>query len=264
MNARALTGENRLLTAALDYAEAGLAVFPCGADKNPLTAHGYLDATTDSAVISAWWRRFPSAAIGIAIPAGLVVVDVDGPQGWAALKAEGLTLPATLTAITGRGEWHRHLWYRLPDGVTVGCQRGVLRCVDTRGVGGYVIGAPSRSTFGDYVLLDGFAMSKIAPAPEWLIERCAPTRPAGQARPTSEWVTLLRGPVPEGHRHETLLRVAGLLLRRHDPPIALELVRAWADSRLVPPLPEPEVARIFLSANRAEARRRARIAEGQV
>ena len=241
--------------AALVYAEAGLAVFPCGDDKAPLTEHGYLDATTDSAVISAWWRLLPWALIGVAIPAGLVVVDVDGPQGWAALEAEGLTLPATLTAITGRGEWHRHLWYRLPDGATVGCHRGVLPCIDTRAVGGYVIAPPSRSTLGPYTWQDGFSLEKIAPAPDWLLERCAPARLPGQARPASEWVSLLRGPVPEGHRHETLLRVAGLLLRRHDATVAVELARAWHDSRCVPPLPEPEAERILRDAVRLEARR---------
>jgi putative DNA primase/helicase len=237
------------------YAAAGLAVFPCDRDKTPLTEHGFHDATTDAALISAWWRRFPAALIGVAIPAGHVVVDVDGPQGWAALEAEGLTLPATLTAITGRGEWHRHLWYRLPDGVTVGCVRGLLAGVDTRALGGYVIMPPSRSTFGPYTWQGGFDLDRIAPAPDWLLERCAPARPPGQARPVGEWVTLLRGPVPEGHRHETLLRVAGLLLRRHDATVAVELARAWHDARCVPPLPEGEAERILRDAVRLEARR---------
>ncbi len=179
-------------------------------------------------MISAWWRRFPSALIGVAIPGGYVVVDVDGPQGWAALEAEGYTLPTTLTAITGRGEWHRHLWYRLPDGVTVGCVKGLLPCVDTRALGGYVIVPPSRSVFGPYTWADGFDMEKIADAPEWLLERCTPVRKPGEARPASEWVAMLREPATEGHRHETLLRVAGLLLRRHDATVAVELARAWA------------------------------------
>ena len=244
--------------AALVYAAAGLPPFPCDADKSPLTARGFLDATLDANMISAWWRRFPSALIGVAIPAGVVVVDVDGPQGWAALDAEGLTLPATLTATTGRGKWHRHLWYRLPDSVTVGCIRGLLPCVDTRALGGYVIVPPSRSAFGPYTWADDFDMATIAPAPEWLLARCAPTRPPGQARPASEWVMLLRGPIPEGHRHETLLRVAGLLVRRHDATVAVELAAAWAEARLVPRLPEAEVARILGDVLSLEERRPAR------
>ena len=55
-------------------------------------------------------------------------------------------------------------------------------------------------------------MAKIADAPEWLLARCTPVRKPGEARPASEWVAMLREPALEGHRHETLLRVAGLLL----------------------------------------------------
>ena len=237
-------------------------MFPCNRDKEPLTEHGFLDATTDPDVIAAWWRRFPSALIGVAIPGGYVVVDVDGPQGWAALEGEGLTLPPTLTAITGRGEWHRHLWYRLPDGVTVGCVKGLLTCVDTRALGGYVIVPPSRSVYGPYTWAGGFDMAKIADAPAWVIERCTPVRKPGEARPASEWVAMLREPATEGHRHDTLLRVAGLLLRRHDATIAVELARAWAEARLVPPLPEPEVSRMLLGALRLEERRLARQSRG--
>ena len=41
---------------ALAYAAAGLAVFPVGAEKRPLTEHGVKDATTDEAQIRGWWR----------------------------------------------------------------------------------------------------------------------------------------------------------------------------------------------------------------
>ncbi|MFI5143528.1 MAG: bifunctional DNA primase/polymerase [Thermoanaerobaculales bacterium] len=252
-----------LVNATLAYAAAGWPVFPCNRDKQPLTEHGHLDATTNAEMIRAWWQQLPEALIGVAIPGGAVVVDVDGPAGWAALEAEGLTLPATLTAITGRGQWHRHLWYRLPTGVAIGCKRALLQCVDVRGQGGYVIVPPSRSVFGLYSWLDGFGLAKIAPAPAWVIERCQPARPPGQARPADEWVALLHGPVPEGHRHETLLRVAGLLLRRHDAPIGVELARAWAEARLVPPLPEPEAARIIGDALTLEQRRLTRQSGGR-
>jgi Bifunctional DNA primase/polymerase, N-terminal len=248
--------------AALILAQAGLPVFPCNHEKKPLTEHGFLDATTNAAVIRAWGRLFPHALVAVAIPGGFVVVDIDGPEGWAALEAEGVTLPATLTAITGRGEWHRHLWYALPEGVTIGCIRGLLPNVDTRARGGYVIVPPSRSVFGTYAWVDGFDLARVAPAPAWLLERCAPARPAGTARPADEWVLMLRGPVPEGHRHETLLRVAGLLLRRHDATVAVELARAWAEARLKPTLPEGEVARMLMGALRLEQQRLARAARG--
>ncbi len=251
-----------LLAAALAYAAASLPVFPCNRNKEPLTEHGFLDATTDPDIIQTWWKRLPGALIGIAIPAGYVVVDVDGPDGWASLKGDGLSLDDTLTAVTGRGEWHRHLWYSLPEGVTVAPKVGLLHGVDIRGQGSYVIAPPSRSVFGPYTWVGGFDLAHVAPAPEWVLERCAPSRPPGQARPAEEWTLMLRGPVPEGHRHETLLRVTGLLLRRHDATIAVELARAWAEARLVPPLPEPEAARILRDALHLEQRRLARQSGG--
>jgi len=141
---------NATLEAALGYARLGLAVLPCKpGGKEPLTPNGVKDATTDEATIRGWWERWANANVAIAVPAGVVVVDVDGPEGWAALKAEGLTLPTTLTAITGRGEWHRHLWYWLPEGVTVRNAVGILHHVDVRTVRGYVVAPPS-VTVGPY------------------------------------------------------------------------------------------------------------------
>ena len=121
---------------------------------------------------------------------------------------------------------------------------------------------PSRSVHGPYTWADGFDMAKIADAPDWLLERCRPVRKPGEARPASEWVAMLREPALEGHRHETLLRVAGLLLRRHDATVAVELARAWNEARCVPPLPEPEESRILLDAIRLEKRRLARQSRG--
>ena len=41
---------------ALRYAMAGVLVFPCRADKKPLTRHGFKDASSDPEVIEAWRR----------------------------------------------------------------------------------------------------------------------------------------------------------------------------------------------------------------
>jgi hypothetical protein len=55
-----------LLKAALAYARRGVPVFPCepGA-KRPLTRNGHWDATTDPRVIERWWKRWPSANVGV-------------------------------------------------------------------------------------------------------------------------------------------------------------------------------------------------------
>ena len=69
-----------LLKAALAYAKRGVPVFPCepGA-KKPLTCNGHWDATTDPRAIERWWKRWPTANVGVPTgkKSGLVVLDVD-------------------------------------------------------------------------------------------------------------------------------------------------------------------------------------------
>src|SRR5271166_6339744 len=67
---------------ALAYAgAAGMPIFPVGADKRPLTEHGVKDASTVEAVIRGWWGRWRHADIGWAVPAEIVVVDLDCKRG---------------------------------------------------------------------------------------------------------------------------------------------------------------------------------------
>ena len=74
---------NGLLRAALAYAVLGWAVFPCKPrGKEPLTRHGFKDATTDGVVIESWWRRWPDANIGVATGHGtFCALDVDPRHG---------------------------------------------------------------------------------------------------------------------------------------------------------------------------------------
>ena len=66
---------------ALAYAKAGMPVFPVGASKKPLTYHGVKDATTDEVQIRAWWTSWPRADPAWAVPANVVVVDLDRKRG---------------------------------------------------------------------------------------------------------------------------------------------------------------------------------------
>lgn len=105
-----MSGHNELLEAALAYTQKGWPVFPCKArEKAPLTPHGFKDATTDQATIRHWWMEHPAANIGVATgrASGVVVIDVDGPEGEESLKALP-PLPETFTVRTARG---RHLYF---------------------------------------------------------------------------------------------------------------------------------------------------------
>jgi hypothetical protein len=150
---------------ALAYAQRGWAVFPlhtildgrctCGRDcgknagKHPRVKGGYKAASTDPDQIKAWWSKWPTANIGIATGAasGIVVFDIDGPQGLATLKAlvgrHGV-LPRTAVVKTARG-WH--LYFALPAGCEpIPCSAG--DGLDVRADGGYVVAAASRHASG--------------------------------------------------------------------------------------------------------------------
>ena len=72
-----------LLEAALKYEQRGWAVFPLRPrGKEPLTRHGFKNASTSEAQICQWWSEWPDANIGLATrKSGLVVVDVDTKEG---------------------------------------------------------------------------------------------------------------------------------------------------------------------------------------
>lgn len=145
------------------YARASLAVFPlhsindgrctcgkadCGSPgKHPLTKRGLLEATSDPTQVHAWFQRWPWANIGIRTgqaSGGLVVLDVDGPEGMAELRALvarfGL-LPRSPTARTGRGI---HVFFRC-DSPVKSSARGKLH---VRGEGGYIVASGSLHASG--------------------------------------------------------------------------------------------------------------------
>jgi hypothetical protein len=87
---------------ALAYARVEMAVFPVGANGAPLISKaegglGFKDATTDPDQIKRWWKRWPHAEIGWAVPGGVVVVDLDvkkgkhGLEDFSGVRASSLT-----------------------------------------------------------------------------------------------------------------------------------------------------------------------------
>ncbi len=67
------------------WASMGVPVFPVRANKTPLTAHGYKDATTDPKTIKKWFDNRSRLQIGIPTNPPIVVVDLDGEsaeQAW--------------------------------------------------------------------------------------------------------------------------------------------------------------------------------------
>jgi hypothetical protein len=240
-----------LVRSALSYARDGWPVLPLRTrGKQPLTRHGVKDASTDTALISGWWKQWPTANIGLAVPQGYLVVDLDSPKALAQLKASDRCLPSTARATTGRGE---HLWYSTP-GKSMGNRVGLFPGVDIRALGGYVVAPPSIHPSGAlYRWQVELSPASVAECPEWLLEQITPSPPR---RSVDDWYRRISEPVPKGTRNESLAQVAGLLFRRLPAQAAAELAVCWAKVKLSPPLPDREVWRTLDSIAGRERRRR--------
>ena len=152
-----LTGageRSTLFDAALRYAALGWYVHPLKPGrKEPLTAHGCLDASIDAGDIETWWTRWPDANVGVALePSGLAVLDVD-PRNGGSLGELGAAVDIGHPTTQRTGGDGCHLIYR-DRGVEL---RSSLSYAGLDGIdvkrNGYIVVAPSVTT-GPYVWED--------------------------------------------------------------------------------------------------------------
>ncbi|MFG1820383.1 bifunctional DNA primase/polymerase [Kribbella sp. NPDC049174] len=256
-------GPDRLARSAHWHAARGLAVFPLRpGSKAPAVEDWPHQATTDAEQITRWWREAPYN-IGVATgPSVLLVIDLDQPKHgqtvptpWHSrgiacgrdvldrLAADsGHVLPRTWTVTTPSGG--QHLYYRQPDGTVLGNTAGRLGWkIDTRGHGGYIVGAGS-VIHGQRYRAD--VIRRPAPLPDWITDALTPP-PAPDPTPrttpepsnsTAYTLAALTGELDKvlaaepGQRNDTLNRAAFALgqlagAQLLDPQIARdELVSA--------------------------------------
>lgn len=146
---------NLVIEAAIRYAtEWEWPAFFVSASKSPFAgSHGFLDASLDPAVIRDLWR--PNAAVALAVPDGIVVVDVDPGA-----DTSSLYLPRTREQHTPRHG--RHLVYTTAREVRP--TTNIRSCIDLRGPGSYIVVEP---TVGYWWVND----LPFAVAPSWLYDR---------------------------------------------------------------------------------------------
>ncbi len=201
---------------ALDYAAAGIPVFPCweaaGLDargthkdaKEPYTLHGFKDASTSEMQIRRWWKDNSHAIVGIACgAAGFFVIDCDvkgekngvkGPNGinnFTEIAGKlGIDLGKSLTTLTPSGGAHCYFAMpessAMPDGKLPGSSVDRERGIDTRGSGGYVIAAGSVMADGTKYapsgpdLIEARRDGMLPPLPDGLLAAVRPKKVAGK------------------------------------------------------------------------------------
>lgn len=198
--------------------------------------------------LARWRKQFPGCNWGIVTGqvSGLVVVDVDGPEGAEALK--GRHVPLSWAVQTGKGT---HYYFKHP-GFPVGNGVRVLPGVDVRGDGGYVVASGSVHVSGRrYEWIPGMSPQDLpdgpAPCPRWLLDLLQKKQALAGAKGRLDPVQVLAG-VPEGQRDNTLfryccrLRTQGLA-KEEAARLVLEAAR-----NCTPPFPEKEALQKVESA----------------
>lgn len=266
-----------LARAAAAYAAAGVAVFPCvPGTKRPLTRHGFTEASTDPQRIAWWWLRWPEANIGVPTgrPAGFDVLDVDvhrSGSGFGALRrARQAGMVDGCAALVRSPSGGVHLYFPGSEDRPQASWALPRAHVDFRGVGGYVIGPPSRVLTGDgrrrgYALLaigrdphplDAGALHRLlAPAPRRPRARSAVDRPGRSGERLAAWLEFQ----PEGNRNRALFWAACRQAEAGVPEDEARHVLGGAAARTG--LGEREIEATLTSAFRTLARRPAQTAE---
>ena len=252
----------------------------CGVDqcrpigKHPRTRHGVKDASRDEAQLVEWWTNYPNSNLGIAtgVRSNLIVLDVDADRGGdralAELEDRYGPLPATVRAVTGKGE---HLYFSHPGRRISNSSDEIAEGLDIRGDGGYVVAPPSLHANGrSYAWEDGHNPREIsvAPPPGSLLD--AIRRPARVQAEREKVPSSLGAParfayayvldgVEEGSRNTSIFLMASSLRGLGTQPALIEDLALHAAKNCTPPYPEQEALEAARSTLRypTNAQRRA-------
>jgi hypothetical protein len=198
------------LKAALAYAQRlQWPVFPLKPrGKEPLTPHGYKDASVDAKQIHEWWRKWPTANIGTPTGVRFWVLDIDprhgGKESLMGLVAKHSGLADTIRQTTGGGG--EHYLYEVPGQQVIGCHTGIWPGIDVKGEGGYIVVAPSIHPSGNPYFWDTPKQSileeTVNPANPWLLVEIMAATNTHAHGPFS-----LPEKIPHGKQHKTLFQM---------------------------------------------------------
>ena len=200
----------------------------------------YLNRKATKEELETW--RWSGVGIVTGPLSGVLVLDVDGPEGEAELqKYRHPVTPMVRTASGGL-----HLYFKHPEQhVRTGIR--VAPGLDVKASGGYVVAPPSVGPNGrPYEWIVSPEEESLADPPEWLMDLLERGRPKGPAAPVGERI-------PPGKRNDVLASLAGTMRRRGMVEAEiLPALQAINEQRCQPPLEAEEVAKIAASVTRYE------------
>ena len=229
--------------AAADYRRTGWSPIPVKARSKATSLSRlapYLERPATAEELESWsW-----SGVGIVTGpiSGVLVLDVDGPEGEAELKKHGHEATPTVRTASGG----LHLYFKHPaQPVRTGIR--VAPGLDVKAAGGYVVAPPSVGSNGKpYKWLVSPADAELADPPAWVLALLDRERPKGPAGAVGERI-------PAGGRNKALTSYAGTMRRRGASEAEiLAALQVANGQRCEPPLEAEEVEKIAASVARYE------------
>ena len=239
-----MEGQVSIERAAHAYLDLGFSVMPIGDDKRPIEKWEHLQGERPSHDrIVDWWTRYPHANVGIitGLVSGIFVLDIDKPEAKHFVKDRGF--PHTPISTTSKGH---HLFFDYPS-VLLGNRSDAKLGMDIRGEGGYVVAPPSYHPSGFQYQWTTMHLwnTKIAEAPDWLIDWCADLNRSNERQ--KGWQNEILEGVTDGGRNNAAASLAGRFFNKDlSVPEITEILLMW-NERNDPPLPEEEIIRTVSS-----------------
>lgn len=253
------TSKRELVDTALTYAERGIPTFPVHiysaptekepgkVAKTPLTARGFLDATTSFSAVESWETldRFNGLGMPTGHASGIFVLDIDvatgGYESLATLEAEHGQLPNTRVVITGSGG--KHYWFKMPEDDLRNTVGKLGPGIDTRANGGVAIIPPSNypggRTYEFELDIEEGDQTPLADMPEWMKTKFleAARAPAGK----------LDEVIPIGKRDDQLFSLAGSMRRRGATEESIYAALTAQNANCEVPLDDKDIKRLARS-----------------
>jgi putative DNA primase/helicase len=228
---------------AVEYRRRGWSPIPIkerSKEPNLLELRPYLNRKATEEELDAW--RWSGVGIVTGPVSGVLVLDVDGPEGEAELQKHGHSVtPMVRTASGGLHLYFKHPEHHVRTGIRV------APGLDVKASGGYVVAPPSVGPNGrPYEWIVSPEETELADPPLWLMRLLERERAKGPAAPVGERI-------PSGERNDALTSLAGTMRRRGmGEAEILAALQVTNDQRCQPPLEAEEVEKISASVARYE------------